>query len=165
GREYDLPWLLLAAQGYQESQLDQSRRSAAGAVGVMQVLPSTARSPAVGIPDIDQVGSNIHAGTKYLRHLVDRLAGDGAGEAQLDSLNTGLFALASYNAGPGRIASVRRDAERHGLDPDVWFNQTELSAARIIGRETVDYVRAIYRHYLIYRMLAGEADTNPAAMP
>src|SRR3984957_2665884 len=70
GKQYDIDWLLMAAQGYQESQLDQRRHSAAGGTGVMEVLPSTADKLQVG--DITQLEPNIHAGVKYIRQIVDQ---------------------------------------------------------------------------------------------
>jgi membrane-bound lytic murein transglycosylase MltF len=147
GNKYDLPWLLIAAQGYQESGLDQSKRSPAGAVGIMQVKPSTAADPNVGIRNIENKENNIHAGVRYLRFVIDQYFKD----EQMDRLNKGLFALASYNAGPARVAGLRRRAEAAGLDPNKWFNNVEFVAAREIGRETVDYVSNIYKYYIAYR--------------
>jgi len=151
GDEYDMPWLLLAAQGYQESGLDQSVVSPAGAIGVMQLLPSTAADPNVGIADIQDVENNIHAGTKYVRFLYDRYFAD---SSDMDQLNKALFSFASYNAGPARVARLRGKAEDMGLDPNVWFRNVELVAAQDIGRETVQYVSNIYKYFLAYeRML------------
>src|SRR3546814_4263067 len=62
GDRYGFDWLMVGAQGYQESKLDQSARSKAGAIGIMQLLPSTAVDPNVGIPDITTERNNIHAG-------------------------------------------------------------------------------------------------------
>jgi membrane-bound lytic murein transglycosylase MltF len=149
GDQYDLPWLLLAAQGFQESRLDQSRRSAAGAVGVMQVKPATAAD--VGVPDISSAENNIRAGVKYMRFMIDQYFKD----APMDRLNRGLFALASYNAGPARVAGLRRKAEQMGLDPNKWFNHVEIVASREIGRETVDYVGNIYKYYTAYKSISG----------
>ena len=147
GRQYDIDWLLMAAQGYQESQLDQDRRSAAGAVGVMQLMPETGEKLAVG--DIHELEPNIHAGVKYLRYIVDEYF---AGEP-MDSLNKVLFAFASYNAGPNRIRALRREARRRGFDPNVWFDQVEQVAADRIGRETVQYVANIYKYYIAYSLV------------
>ena len=154
GEQFDMPWLLLAAQGYQESRLDQSVRSAAGAIGVMQVLPSTARDPNVNVPDIEEVENNIHAGTKYLRFIYDRYF---AGAADLTELDKALFSFAAYNAGPARVARLRGKAADMGLDPNVWFRNVEIVAAQDIGRETVQYVSNIYKYYIAYeRMLMME---------
>jgi membrane-bound lytic murein transglycosylase MltF len=139
----------MAAQGYQESGLDQSKRSRVGAIGVMQVMPATARDKAINIPDIEKLDSNIHAGIKYNRWMVDNFYN----EPGITPLNKGLFAFASYNAGPGRVAGLRREAKAQGLDPDKWFNNVELVAAKRIGRETVTYVSNIYKYYLAYQMM------------
>ncbi len=144
--------LLLAAQGYQESGLDQSRRSHVGAIGVMQVTPRTASDPNVGISGIEQLEPNIHAGSKYMRFILDRYF---KGEP-MDSLNRTLFAFASYNAGPARVAKLRTEATAMGLDPNIWFNNVEVVAARDIGRETVTYVRNIYKYYVAYALVARQ---------
>ncbi len=149
GGKYDFDWLMLGALAYQESQLDNSRRSKAGAIGIMQVLPSTASDPNVGVKSIKQLENNIHAGTKYLRFMVDRYYGD----ESMDDLNKGLFAFASYNAGPARVAKLRRETAKKGLDPNVWFNNVEVVAARRIGRETVQYVSNIYKYYIAYKII------------
>lgn len=150
GAKYGLPGLLIAAQGYQESRLDQSVRSPAGAVGVMQLLPSTARDPNVNIPNIDQVESNIEAGTKYLSFIRDRYF---ATDSDMSDLDKALFSFAAYNAGPARIARLRSQAEVLGLDPDVWFRNVETVAAEEIGRETVQYVSNIYKYYIAYERM------------
>src|SRR5205085_2357692 len=153
GDEYDLPYLLLAAQGYQESQLDQNRRSHAGAVGVMQIKPSTAEGPPVFIKGVDKdVEANIHAGAKYLRWIVDEYYKD----EPMTKVDKGLFALASYNAGAGRISGLRRRAKRMGLDENKWFQNVEIVVAREIGRETVQYVGNIYKYYVAYDLVAQQ---------
>jgi membrane-bound lytic murein transglycosylase MltF len=149
GKRYDLDYVLMAAQGYQESGLDQAKKSHVGAIGVMQVMPATARDKAVNIPDIEKLESNIHAGIKYNRWVMDNFYGDPG----ITPLNKGLFAFASYNAGPGRVAGLRKEAAALGLDPNKWFNNVELVAAKRIGRETVTYVSNIYKYYLAYQMM------------
>jgi membrane-bound lytic murein transglycosylase MltF len=156
-RKYDFDWLMLAAQGYQESRLNQGRRSPSGAVGVMQVMPATGRAMDVG--DIHKLEPNIHAGVKYMRRMLDRYF-DGA---KLDPLNRNLFAFAAYNAGPTRIAALRRIAARRGLDPDVWFGNVERIAAEKIGRETVQYVSNIYKYYVAYRLARDEREERARA--
>lgn len=150
--KYDFDYLMMVAQGYQESRLDQRVRSPAGAVGVMQLLPSTAAEPAVAIKDIDKVEPNIHAGIKYMRWIVDTYFYD----EDLDPLQQTLFAFASYNAGPNRIRRLRRQAEARGLDPDIWFDNVEVIAAEQIGRETLQYVSNIYKYYLAYTLVAEQ---------
>jgi membrane-bound lytic murein transglycosylase MltF len=157
GTQYQLPWLLIAAQGYQESQLDQSRRSSAGAVGIMQIKPETAAD--IGINDISTAENNIHAGVKYLRFILDRYFKD----SSADRLNRGLFAFASYNAGPARVAGLRKKAKELGLDPDVWFNNVEVVAAREIGRETVDYVGNIFKYYTAYLAISQQKELQNKA--
>lgn len=149
GAEYQLPWMMLAALAYQESHFNQSLRSRAGAVGIMQVLPTTARDPIINIPNIHQEKENIHAGTKFLRFVIDQYFTS----TEIDSLNAGLFGLAAYNAGPHRIRQLQKMAAAQGLNPNVWFNNVELMAAREIGRETVQYVSNIYKYYSSYRYL------------
>ena len=149
GDQYDFDWLMLAAQGFQESRLDQSLRSRVGAVGVMQLLPSTAADGNVGVVDIDVLENNIHAGAKYLRFLRDRYFDDPA----LDPFNASLLSFAAYNAGPRRVAQLRSEAAEAGLDPNVWFQHVERIAAKRIGRETVQYVSNIFKYYIAYRLL------------
>jgi membrane-bound lytic murein transglycosylase MltF len=146
---YSFDWLMVAAQAYQESGLDQKRRSHVGAVGVMQVMPTTAADKRVNIKGIDKLEQNIHAGTKYLRLLADDYFSDPA----IDERNRMLFCFAAYNAGPNRVQSLRRQAAKQGLDPNKWFQNVEIVAARRIGRETVQYVSNIYKYYLAYQMI------------
>ncbi len=158
GSEYDFDYLMLAALGYQESQLDQNTRSNRGAVGVMQVLPSTAKDKNIGIPNIQELDANIHAGTKYLRFMTDRYFA----EEGIDQINRTLFAFASYNAGPAKVSKLRRDAEEMGLDPNKWFNNVEITAAQQIGRETVQYVSNIFKYYIAYKLIEDKmADDAP----
>ena len=144
--EYDIDPLLAAALGYQESRLDQGTRSPVGAIGVMQLMPVTGESLEVG--DIHQLEPNIHAGSKYLRQLLDQFGGPG-----VSSLDEVFFALAAYNGGQTRIRRLRREAEAEGLDPNVWLDNVELLSARQIGRENVQYVRNIYKYYLAFRLI------------
>src|SRR4051812_33117335 len=144
--QYDLDYLLMAAQGYQESGLDQNKKSPVGAIGVMQVMPATGRDMKVG--DITKTEANIHAGVKYVRFMMAQYYG---GEP-MDRLNKGLFTFASYNAGPARIRGLRQRAARRGLDPNRWFNNVEIIVGESIGRETVQYVSNIYKYYLAYSL-------------
>lgn len=148
GNKYDFPYLLLAAQAYQESGLNHGLTSKAGAVGVMQIKPSTAATAPIEITGIDKVDRNIEAGAKYLRYMVSHYYSS----EPLDQINKGLFALASYNAGPDRIEKLRHLAATEGYDPNRWFNNVEFLAARRIGAETPNYVSNIYKYYLAYKM-------------
>jgi membrane-bound lytic murein transglycosylase MltF len=145
-----MDWMLMAAQGYQESRLDQNAKSHVGAIGVMQVMPVTGKELNVG--DITQVEPNIHAGVKFIRGMVDRYYA----KEPMDDLNKVFFAFAAYNAGPGRVRQLRREAEARGLDPNVWFNNVERVASERIGRETVTYVSNIYKYYVTYLLIQGE---------
>jgi len=156
-KRYEFDWLMLAAQGYQESRLNQKRKSPSGAIGVMQVMPATGRAMNVG--DIRKLEPNIHAGVKYMRRMLDKYF-DGA---KMDALNRNLFAFAAYNAGPTRIAALRRLTARRGLDPNVWFGNVERIAAEKIGRETVQYVSNIYKYYVAYRLARNEREERERA--
>jgi membrane-bound lytic murein transglycosylase MltF len=150
GAQYEMDWMLMAAQGYQESRLDHSARSHVGAIGVMQVMPPTGKELKVG--DIRLLEPNIHAGVKYIRQLVDRYYAN----EPMDDVNKMLFAFAAYNAGPGRIRQLRREAEECGLDRKLWFDNVERIASERIGRETVTYVSNIYKYYVTYLLIQGE---------
>ena len=155
--QYKLDYLLMAAQGYQESQLNQDAKSQVGAIGVMQVMPATGKDMKVG--DITRAENNIHAGVKYMRFMLDQYFKD----ESMDKLNKGLFAFASYNAGPGRIRQLRKEAEKRGLDPNVWFGNVEQIASERIGRETVTYVSNIYKYFVAYRLLLEQTERREAA--
>jgi membrane-bound lytic murein transglycosylase MltF len=155
--QYDADFLLMAAQGYQESQLNQDAKSQVGAVGIMQVMPDTGAELKVG--DITQLEPNIHAGVKYMRTTMDAFFKD----EPMDNLNKWLFTFAAYNAGPGRVRQLRREAEKRGLNPNVWFGNVEQIASERIGRETVTYVANIYKYYIAYRLVLEEAERRAAA--
>jgi membrane-bound lytic murein transglycosylase MltF len=157
GNRYDVDYLLMAAQGFQESRLDQTARSHVGAIGVMQVMPATGKELAVG--DISQVEPNVHAGIKYFRFMMDQFYKD----EPMDELNKGLMTLASYNAGPGRLRQLRREAERRGLNPNVWFGNVERVVSERIGRETVQYVSNIYKYYVAYRLVVDRQEARARA--
>jgi membrane-bound lytic murein transglycosylase MltF len=148
GKQYDFDPLMLAAQGFQESKLNQNQRSAAGAIGVMQVMPKTGRAMKVG--DITITEPNIHAGTKYMNTIITTYFHD----AHFDNFNKSLFAFASYNAGPNRIEGLRKLAANYGLNPDVWLNNVEIVASEKIGLETTTYVRNIVKYYYSYKLMA-----------
>ncbi len=154
GERYDFDWLMLAAQGFQESGLRQDRRSPAGAVGIMQIKPSTAADPNVGISDVSTVEDNIHAGARYMRFLADRYFSDDG----ITELNQWMLSLAAYNAGPAKVARLRREAAVDGHDPNVWFDNVEIIAARRIGRETVTYVSNIFKYYVGYQIIRERGD-------
>jgi membrane-bound lytic murein transglycosylase MltF len=146
--ENNLDPLMLAAQAYQESELNHDRESPAGAVGIMQIKPSTAADRNVGIDDISSPANNIRAGARYMRFLMDRYFAD----PEMGEMQRWLFALAAYNAGPAKIQRLRKQAAVEGHDPNLWLDNVELIAARKIGRETVRYVRNTFKYYVAYRM-------------
>jgi membrane-bound lytic murein transglycosylase MltF len=157
GDKYEFDFLMMAAQGYQESRLNQNAKSAVGAIGIMQVMPETGKEQKVG--DIHQVDPNIHAGVKYMRFLRDSFFE----KEPMDDVNKALFTFAAYNAGPGRVRQLRREAQQRGLDPNIWFGNVERIASERIGRETCTYVSNIYKYYVAYRLMAAERERKKAA--
>jgi membrane-bound lytic murein transglycosylase MltF len=150
--QYNFDYLMIAAQGYQESMLDQSRRSPAGAVGIMQVIPKYAAASPINVKDVGTADKNIEAGVKMLNNFKDAYFKDPA----ISQVDKTLFTFASYNAGPSRIAGLRRKAAKDGLDPNKWFGNVELEVAQSIGQETVTYVDNIYKYYVAYKLTLQE---------
>jgi membrane-bound lytic murein transglycosylase MltF len=157
GDKYDLDYLLMAAQGYQESTLDQGARSPVGAIGIMQVMPGTGSDMRVG--DITQIEANINAGVKYMRFMEDQYYKD----EPMDDLNKALMTFASYNAGPNRLNRLRIETEKRGLNPNLWFGNVERVTSERIGRETVTYVSNIYKYYIAYRLMIEQRQLREAA--
>ena len=157
GAQYKLDYLLMAAQGYQESTLDQTVKSPVGAIGLMQVMPPTGKELNVG--DISEIDPNIHAGVKYMRFMMDQYFKD----EPMDDLNKSLMTFAAYNAGPGRLRQLRRETKERGLDPNLWFNNVERVASERIGRETVTYVSNIYKYYITYKLVTDQLNRRNAA--
>jgi membrane-bound lytic murein transglycosylase MltF len=151
--QYGFDYLMLGAQGYQESMLNQERRSPRGAVGIMQVMPKYAAAPPINIRNVGNADGNVHAAVKMLRNIGDTYFND----QNVDPVNKTLLVFASYNAGPSRIARLRKQATNMGLNPNVWFDNVELVAAKDIGQETVTYVRNIYKYYIAYKLALEEA--------
>ena len=158
--QYDFDYLMIAAQAYQESNLEQNKKSHAGAIGVMQLLPSTAADRNVNISEIEKLENNIHAGTKYMRFIVNRYYKD----EPMDDINKMLFAFASYNAGPAKVNKLRKKTAAMGRNPNIWFHNVEVAAARVIGRETVQYVSNIYKYYIAYRMVTEQTERKHQLM-
>jgi membrane-bound lytic murein transglycosylase MltF len=158
GSRYGFDWLAIAAQAYQESGLDHGARSRAGAVGVMQLLPSTARDPRVGIPDISDVENNVHAGVKYMAVLRDSyFSGD-----EISEEDRFAFTWAAYNAGPAKVRRMRARAAEMDLDRNRWFQNVELAALAMVGRETVRYVANVYKYYVAYGLAQDLAEQRQA---
>ncbi len=147
--KYDFDWLIIAAQAYQESRFDQSKRSPAGAVGVMQLMPATAKDSVVGISDITKLENNIHAGVKYLHWLRETYYSD----PKIAPLDQVLFSFAAYNAGPGNMRRARRRAKQLNFDPNRWFGNVEIGMYRAVSGEPASYVRNIYKYFVTYQGL------------
>jgi membrane-bound lytic murein transglycosylase MltF len=146
GGKYNFDPLMLAAQGYQESRLNQQARSHTGAIGIMQIMPATGKELQVG--NIHEIEPNIHGGAKYMDQLLTRYFPD----AKFSEAERPLFGFAAYNAGPANIARTRKLAAERGLDPDKWFNNVEIVVSERIGTETTTYVRNIYKYYVAYKL-------------
>jgi len=159
---YDFDWILITAQMYEESRFDPNVVSFAGAVGLMQVMPQTARG--FGFRSLREPAVNIHAGTRYLRHVYDLL------DDVPDSTERYWFALAAYNAGLGHINDARRLAEERGRNPNIWFGNVAdvapLLQRRVIHarfpygycrcNEPVAYVRKIRERREAYGVVVGQ---------
>jgi membrane-bound lytic murein transglycosylase MltF len=153
--QYGFDYLMIVAQGYQESMLEQSARSPGGAVGIMQVKPKIAAAAPISIPDITLADNNIHAGVKLLRDIADNYFND----PKIDPVNRLLFTFAAYNAGPNRIAALRKRAPAAGLDPNKWFGNVELLTAQSVGPVTVQYVSNIYKYYVAYKLVVAQGQS------
>jgi membrane-bound lytic murein transglycosylase MltF len=148
--QYSFDYLMIMAQGYQESLLDQKKKGPSGAVGIMQVIPKYARAAPINVPDVSKADKNILAGVRMLNDIVTNYFNDPA----IDQVHRTLFTFASYNAGPNRIVRLRKQAAEEGLDPNKWFGNVELEVAKDIGEETVMYVDNIYKYYVAYKLAA-----------
>jgi membrane-bound lytic murein transglycosylase MltF len=149
GHQYNYPSLMLSAQAFQESRLNQKLRSRVGAVGVMQIKPATAAQNPINIRDVYKLDRNIEAGAKFMRFIETQYLQS----EPMDRVTESLFAIASYNAGPAKIQTLRTEAAERGYNPNLWFNNVEIIASVKIGRETVEYVGNIYKYYLAYKMV------------
>jgi len=148
GNKFNFTWYMIAAQAYQESRLNNNKRSSSGAIGIMQVLPKTARDKNVNIRNITQVENNIHAGVKYLNYIRKTYFTS----KKISPLDKVFFSWAAYNAGPNKINQLRRIAKKRGLNPNRWFFNVEEIASEKIGRETVEYVSNIGKYYVAYKL-------------
>jgi membrane-bound lytic murein transglycosylase MltF len=146
--QYNFDYLMIAAQGYQESLLDQSKKNRSGAVGIMQVIPKNAAAAPINVPNVSTADQNILAGVRMLDNISKTYFNDPA----IDQVNRTLFTFAAYNAGPNRIARLRKKAADQGLDPNKWFGNVELVVAQEVGQETVGYVGNIYKYYIAYKL-------------
>ena len=145
---------MIMAVSYQESQLEQNRRGPGGAVGIMQVLPNDAAAPPINIPNVNTAPNNILAGVRMLHQIKEQYFND----PNIDPVNKTLLVFASYNAGPNRIAELRKRARQQGLDPNKWFENVELIVAREIGETAVTYVGNVYKYYIAYKLALGQPE-------
>ena len=158
----DRDWRMVVSQMYQESRFNPKARSFAGARGLMQVMPRTARQ--MGISGLYEPENGIRAGVSYMDWLEERFPRDLPFDQKI------YFTLAAYNAGHGHVRDARRLAEQLGKDPDRWFNHVEdamlllaqpayYEKARfgyVRGREPVNYVREIRDRYFGYLSVARQ---------
>lgn len=159
--QYDFDYLMIMAQGYQESLLDQSRHNPSGSVGIMQVIPKNAAASPINVPNVTTADNNILAGVKMLRNIEDQYFND----PSLKPVDKTLMVFASYNAGPNRIARLRKQAAQEGLDPNKWFGNVELMVAKDVGQETVVYVGNVYKYYIAYKLALAREEKNSAGTP
>jgi membrane-bound lytic murein transglycosylase MltF len=155
--KYGVDYLLMMAEGYQESGLNQQAKSSVGAIGIMQLMPDTGKDMNVG--DIHQEEPNIHAGVKYFHAMMEKLYGN----EPMDDTNKVLFTFAAYNCGPARVKELRAEAAKKGLDPNVWLNNVEVVAAARVGAEPVNYVSNIYKYYVVYKLIAVQEEQRRKA--
>ncbi|HEY5740079.1 MAG TPA: transglycosylase SLT domain-containing protein, partial [Gammaproteobacteria bacterium] len=121
---------------------------------------TTAAGKAVGIPDIEDLENNIHAGVKYLHWLRETYFSD----ESIEPLDRVLFSFAAYNAGPGNMRKARRRAKRLGFDPDRWFGNVEIGMFRAVSGEPASYVRNIYKYYVTYQGLEQTRQSREKAL-
>ncbi len=148
GKKYGVDWQLVASQAMAESGLEPNKRSAAGAIGLMQVLPSLAQDQHFKVGNLHQPRYNIKAGVQYLDYLRNTYFDS----PKISPDAQWRFALAAYNAGPAAIERLRKKAAKMGLNPNKWFLNVELAALKYLGRETVRYVRNINKYYVALKM-------------
>ncbi|MEA3463320.1 MAG: transporter substrate-binding domain-containing protein [Bacteroidota bacterium] len=157
-------WRLMASVIYQESRFNPEAVSWAGAFGLMQLMPVTARS--YGITMESSPEEQIKAGASFIKWLDDRFK-----DAIPDQTERIKFVLASYNIGLGHIQDARRLAERYESDPNVWFDsvdqwllkksEPEYYSDQVVrhgfarGIETYNFVRDILYRYEHYKNLVN----------
>jgi len=161
GEQYKIDPYMLAAQGYQESAFNQQLRMKSGAVGVMQMMPKTAKEE-LGMNDIvTRAEDNIHSAAKYLRYLIEKYLNDPA----IPEREKVWLVLAAYNAGPGNLKKFREKARQDGFDPNVWFGNVEYGAAAIVGQETVQYIGNINKYYFVYSTILSQQGQATGEIP
>lgn len=159
-KRYDLDWLMLAAMAYKESGLDPTARSPGGAVGLLQLLPTTGKAVNITGERLASLDGNVEAACRYLRHMLDTYFND----PKLDRLNRHLMVFAAYNAGPNRIQRLRSKAAAQGLDPDQWFGNLDQLVANEVGQIPITYVGTIYKYYVAYRFSLQQIEGKQEAL-
>ncbi len=160
----DWDWRLLASQVYQESRFNPSAVSWAGAVGLMQMMPATAKE--FGVQWRSNPEQSLQGGVRYLNYLLDRF------ESIEDPLQRVKFTLASYNCGYGHVSDARRLAQKYNLNPDIWddnvekmilslrypknFNDPVVKHGYLRGTEPYTYVRQIFERFDHYKKFIEE---------
>ncbi len=156
--QHDFDWRLVAAQIYQESHFDPTRKSWVGALGLFQIMPATAKG--LGIVDPTDPEQSIRGGLKYMQQLSDHY------QDVADPIERYRFALAAYNSGFGHVDDARRLARGDGKDPAKWREvaayllkladhkyATRARFGYCRGTEPVEYVRHIDERYTGYAQL------------
>ncbi len=167
----DWDWRLLSSVIYQESRFNPVEESWAGARGLMQLMPATARE--LGVSDVTDPSQNIKAGSTYLNQMWNRW------ESIPDSSQRLKFTLASYNCGYSHVVDARRLAEKYDADPKLWDNNVEqyllnlmypenyndevVRYGYVMGEEPVNYVNQILERYEQYAQLLPADDSQPTS--
>jgi len=157
-KQYKFNWLLISAQINQESKFDPNAKSWAGAKGLMQIMPKTAKK--LQISNLQIPKNAIAAGVKYMHWIRNRFNKDMPVE------DKNWFSLAAYNAGIGHVQDARKLAKELNLDPDRWFDHTEKAMLLLAqkkyarkarygfvrGSETVFYVKQVRHIFNLYQL-------------
>ncbi len=154
---YHFDWLMVAALAFHESRFNETLVSPTGAVGLMQVLPATAKQ--MGFKNVRPPRENLHAGIRYM----DLLRAKAFADSAIPESEKIYFILAAYNAGPNRVNRVRAIAQQMGLDPNKWFGNVEYAAMQAMGDETLNYVANVSKYYTAYKLaydLANRRDDS-----
>ena len=164
-------WRLLASQMFQESRFKPRARSWAGAMGLLQLMPATARE--VGVQDPYDPRDNVAGAVRYLDWLNDTYWEDEIPDVQERTK----FILASYNAGSGHVFDAQRLTEKNGGDPKKWadvafwllqkskpevYNDPVVKYGYARGLEPVTYVSRILGRYTHYSQFVDPIEGGEA---
>jgi membrane-bound lytic murein transglycosylase F len=163
-REIGWDWRLLASMAFQESRFDPRARSWAGAQGLLQLMPPTARE--FGVTNVYDPGQNVQGAVRFIQWLEDYWE-----DIIADETERRKFVLASYNTGHGHVQDARRLAEKYGDNPDIWEDtaywllqksRREVYEDPVVrfgyarGLEPVTYVAKILDRYDHYRQFVTD---------